>query len=1277
MKPHISKIRRILPYSLPLSIALLALVWMVAPGTDGEAILQPASQAMTKAEATHKSTTLASERARILERVNAQEKQDEAPRNPQVAEILNQFRKGNRQLSQEAAKNLVKFQKGKSASFKFAGMEFSGLVDSKVESSSGILMGVKLDDNLGRFQMSLRPDNRILAHVLFTGESHALAIKGFPEGGAWKVEKSSVSELMCAPAGSTYPLTREATTLRRTNPATNKPSGNRPARALPLLSSNPESTYVLYIDLDGETVTNPFWNDGETIVAAPSEYVDDEVFVTNVWRRVSEDYMGFDINVTTNRAIYDATPTERRVQCIVTDTNDAAPGAGGVAILESFGQDIPCWSFNPTEYSMADTISHEVGHTVGLLHDGLDGVAEYYGGHGSGETSWSPIMGAAWADFEPPFLEEEVTQWSKGEYPNASNQEDDLQIITTQNGFGYRADDKGNTQATATALVANKGVIDDSGIIGQSTDVDWFAFTTSGGQTDISVKVLDVESDNDPQRGANLAVDLELYDASGKVVTSASPDTTLDAAITLNLPEGNYFLKVAGGARGTLATGFPAYGSIGQYSITGTIPQVNLLTVAPDSTTVTDGGGTGKFTVTTKSAWSWSASEPWITSKEPTKQSGDQEFDFTVAPNPIRTTRTAKITVVSNGVSAVHTVTQEPGDDHGDTIATATLVDQVSTTAGELETAGDLDVFRIDVKGFGTLTVNSTGPTNTYGELLDYFGTPLAANDNALEPNFRISRSVGTGTYFVRIRHTRTTGLGQYKLVSNFKSGPTIFISPESKVMAAPGGRSNFKVTCNTAWSWSTTASWIRSAEPAKQQDGQIFDYVARPNETKKVRTARIVIKSVAGTVVHTVTQNPRDADDHGNTMARATVFPTNSMMNGRLEADDDVDMFLMRFATSGQLELRSSGSTDTVCDLLDADGNVVASNDDADGVNFAIVANVPAGVYYAKVKTFAGNTLGDYRIFNTFTPSSLIELRYRVTDGGGLRGPVRQTVKLGAAGKEVVAVADRGYSFTGWSDGKKEARRTDVNVRTHVNVVAEFSRTLGVSLSNGDLLADNQIPPVDFGTIRPGSSKRVHFEIRNNSKKTVAGLKVVATGPDTSSWSTNRVPAVLKPGASTRLTITLNGDASGSKLGLFTISGKDPSVVPFRIQVMGVVGFAVASPIARSGSSPDVRVPLASPSFKAKATNRAVSSASSAAWIAVSLDGLIHYRFHRPNGSDGDAALWLSSNGESWTEANVISVTKLGIGKDATEYEAVIEPPDTGDLVWVISENAPLEKKE
>lgn len=79
-------------------------------------------------------------------------------------------------------------------------------------------------------------------------------------------------------------------------------------------------------------------------------------------------------------------------------------GAVGVAHLGSFSAsfDDPCFIF-PKEYTssssnayankgIAETISHEVGHTLNLVHDG-DSFSQYYGGHGTGVTSWAPIMG--------------------------------------------------------------------------------------------------------------------------------------------------------------------------------------------------------------------------------------------------------------------------------------------------------------------------------------------------------------------------------------------------------------------------------------------------------------------------------------------------------------------------------------------------------------------------------------------------------------------------------------------------------------------------------------------------------------------------------------------------------------------------------------------------------------------------------------------------------------------------------------------------------------------
>ncbi len=48
------------------------------------------------------------------------------------------------------------------------------------------------------------------------------------------------------------------------------------------------------------------------------------------------------------------------------------------------------------EFSVSGISSHEVGHALGLEHDGGSPGGAYYEGHGSGETRWTTIMGNIW-----------------------------------------------------------------------------------------------------------------------------------------------------------------------------------------------------------------------------------------------------------------------------------------------------------------------------------------------------------------------------------------------------------------------------------------------------------------------------------------------------------------------------------------------------------------------------------------------------------------------------------------------------------------------------------------------------------------------------------------------------------------------------------------------------------------------------------------------------------------------------------------------------------------
>ncbi len=343
------------------------------------------------------------------------------------------------------------------------------------------------------------------------------------------------------------------------------------------LHSLADSDFTIYLDFDGHTTSGTFWNDNGDIVTPAFDIDGDATFsdtelarIQRVWARVAEDFAPFDVNVTTQDPGTDALrksgagDSEWGVRVVIGENTFFSP-AGGVAYIGSFdwNSDTPAFVFNTSEVGVAEAVSHEVGHALGLRHDGVGSVT-YYSGHGSGATSWAPIMGAGYY--------KSLTQWSQGEYHNADRFEDDLNIITTGNGFGYRADDFGNDQDNATELL----VLGESefattyGIIGQNTDVDYFSFYAAAGEASINIDPLSY--------GANLDILAELYDSSGNLVAMSNPVDELHATFDVTLPvAAEYFLSVTGTGKGDpLDDGYTDYGSLGNFRIEGTVTPFDL-----------------------------------------------------------------------------------------------------------------------------------------------------------------------------------------------------------------------------------------------------------------------------------------------------------------------------------------------------------------------------------------------------------------------------------------------------------------------------------------------------------------------------------------------------------------------------------------------------------------------------------------------------------------------------------------------------------------------------
>jgi len=184
-----------------------------------------------------------------------------------------------------------------------------------------------------------------------------------------------------------------------------------------------------------------------------------------------------------------------------------------------------------------------------------------------------------------------LVQWSKGEYSGANNKEDDLAIISSAtNGFGYRNDDFGSTVATASNLnFSNSTTISTTGIIEKNTDLDYFRFNLAvGGTATINI--------NPAVNGPNLDIEAKLYNASGTLLLTDNPTNALNASFSTTLTAGTYYISIDGVGMGNpLTTGYTDYGSLGFYSITGTVPSA---TTPPVITGPTGGPGAATSTVT-------------------------------------------------------------------------------------------------------------------------------------------------------------------------------------------------------------------------------------------------------------------------------------------------------------------------------------------------------------------------------------------------------------------------------------------------------------------------------------------------------------------------------------------------------------------------------------------------------------------------------------------------------------------------------------------------------
>jgi hypothetical protein len=349
----------------------------------------------------------------------------------------------------------------------------------------------------------------------------------------------------------------------------------------PLRHSKLGASKVIYLDFNGHIVTGTAWGSGATYRCVPFDRDGDattfsdseQASIINIWERIAEDFKSFDVDVTTEEPATFTSTTARALITRNTDSNGAnnpSSTAGGVAYLDVFGSADYATTYSPAfsyynqlgnDANIAEATSHEVGHNLGLSHDGTTSQA-YYGGHGSGDTSWGPLMGTGYG--------RNFSQWSKGGYYQANNVQDDLAIIAAK--IPYSTDDCSDIISGAPTLTLSGDSFSSTGVIGTNTDVDLYKFTTN--QTSVTVNLSSYKSATGTY-GCNLGLKLELLNASGVLVSGSNSTGQPTSRMSQSISPGTYYIRVSNSGTGSpLASspsGFNSYGSMGQFTLWGSM----------------------------------------------------------------------------------------------------------------------------------------------------------------------------------------------------------------------------------------------------------------------------------------------------------------------------------------------------------------------------------------------------------------------------------------------------------------------------------------------------------------------------------------------------------------------------------------------------------------------------------------------------------------------------------------------------------------------------------
>jgi hypothetical protein len=285
-----------------------------------------------------------------------------------------------------------------------------------------------------------------------------------------------------------------------------------PANAqTPLLNSYSSASATVYLDFDGAVVEGTIWNENGKIIAESSGL--SPATITWIHNLIADHFKLFNLNVTTDRAVYDRAPVRQRIRIIITPDGSWYGPATGVSAIGSFvwGDDTPAWVFihslsdNPA--FIAASATHQIGHCLGLQHQSVYDsygmmITELSGGENNIFSNEAPLMGI-------PFYK--MADWKDG-HPSTGAwniQSDTATIAGFPNNIGYRK-------------TAGQSISEESAVKIERQDSRHLELSSSGNYT------------------------YRLFDISGRLLTQGTLKTGFNEIPTSTSSQGVYVLQWSG-----------------------------------------------------------------------------------------------------------------------------------------------------------------------------------------------------------------------------------------------------------------------------------------------------------------------------------------------------------------------------------------------------------------------------------------------------------------------------------------------------------------------------------------------------------------------------------------------------------------------------------------------------------------------------------------------------------------------------------------------------------